>query len=224
MPPLVNQAGCLMFIRILLTAMFLLGAASCFATDSVIIDDFENGLNPDWQATHFKGETRYRVSTDTSGKILQAVSKAAASGLTLEVDYNLQDYPILSWRWKVERIIAAGDATRKSGDDYAARVYVVFPHWFFAKTRIINYIWANKLPQGQVLPSLYMNNARMVALESGPGKVGRWVSERVDVYADYKRIFGEEPPAVGAIAIMTDTDNTGETAVAYYDDIRREQR
>jgi hypothetical protein len=37
---------------------------------------------------------------------------------------------------------------------------------------------------------------------------------------DYRQAFGEEPPNVGAIAIMTDTDNTGETAVAWYGDIR----
>lgn len=36
-------------------------------------------------------------------------------------------------------------------------------------------------------------------------------------------LFGEEPPLAGGIAIMTDTDNTGESATAYYDDIRIEK-
>lgn len=35
--------------------------------------------------------------------------------------------------------------------------------------------------------------------------------------------FGEEPPQVEGIAIMTDTDNTGESAIAYYDDIKIEK-
>ena len=37
---------------------------------------------------------------------------------------------------------------------------------------------------------------------------------------DYRRAFGEDPPKVGAVAIMTDTDNTGEEAVAWYGAIR----
>jgi len=36
---------------------------------------------------------------------------------------------------------------------------------------------------------------------------------------DYKQAFGKEPPMISGIAIMTDTDNTGESATAYYGDI-----
>lgn len=42
---------------------------------------------------------------------------------------------------------------------------------------------------------------------------------RRNIVDDYRRAFGEDPPHVGAIAIMTDTDNTGETATAWYGDI-----
>jgi hypothetical protein len=59
----------------------------------------------------------------------------------------------------------------------------------------------------------------MVAVESGAERTGAWVDERRNVLEDYRAIFGEEPPSVGAVAIMTDTDNTGESALACYDDI-----
>lgn len=39
------------------------------------------------------------------------------------------------------------------------------------------------------------------------------------VYEDYKRIFGEEPPLLGGVAIMTDTDDTRDEATAWYGDI-----
>ena len=45
------------------------------------------------------------------------------------------------------------------------------------------------------------------------------MGEERNVYDDYKRAFGEEPPIVNGVAIMTDTDDTGETATAYYGDI-----
>jgi hypothetical protein len=189
-----------------------------------LIDDFEGGLRPNWEARPFKGETRYDVVSDDGGHVLRARSDAAASGLVYPIRYVLRQYPVLAWRWKVENVIAKGDETRRSGDDYAGRVYVVFPHWFFPKTRSINYIWANRLPKGRRVRSPFTANAVMIAAESGPEHVGRWVSERRDVLADYRQAFGEEPPEVGAIAVMTDTDNTGESATAYYDDIRVEAK
>ena len=60
----------------------------------------------------------------------------------------------------------------------------------------------------------------MIAVESGSAQTGRWVVEKRNVLEDYRRVFGTDPPKAGAIAIMTDTDNTGEEAVAYYGPIR----
>ena len=200
--------------------LLILPVLATAGTTALLIDDFENGLRPEWKEKEFHGRTVYRVVAAETGHYLQARSTAAASGLIFEIEYEPADYPVLSWRWKIDGVIAGGDETKKSGDDYAARVYVVFPHWFFPKTKTINYIWANKLPKGESIPNPFTGNAIMVAVESGDEDSGRWVSEKRNVYEDYRRLFGEEPPAVGAIAVMTDTDNTGETAVAGYDDIR----
>jgi len=49
--------------------------------------------------------------------------------------------------------------------------------------------------------------------------VGDWVAEERNVYDDYRRAFGKEPPRVSGVAIMTDTDNTKERATAYYGDL-----
>ena len=186
----------------------------------LLIDDFENGLRPVWEEKVFTDHTTYGVIRDETGNVLKARSHGAASALILEKKIDLQEFPVLSWRWKVANVLAKGDANSKAGDDYAARVYVIFPHWFFPKTRTINYIWANKLPQGAVVPNPFTANAMMVAVESGEEHVGQWLLESRNVRDDYRAIFGEEPPLAGAIAIMTDTDNTGGSAAAWYDDIR----
>jgi hypothetical protein len=208
------------WLRVFLLIFFLAATAGA-AEHSVVIDDFENGLKPAWEMKEFHGRTLYTVVHEESGgHVLRADSRASASGLAYKQDYSLKDYPVLAWRWKISNILEKGDETKKAGDDYAARVYVVFPHWFFPKTKSINYIWANRLPRGQYTPNPFTANAIMLAVESGRKNVGRWVSERRNVYEDYRMIFGEEPPKVGAIAIMTDTDNTGGAATAWYDDIR----
>ena len=60
----------------------------------------------------------------------------------------------------------------------------------------------------------------MIAVRSGSGEVGNWVGERRNIVEDYRRCFGQDPPSVGAVAVMTDTDNTGEEAMAWYGPIR----
>lgn len=215
-----------MLHRALFPALGLMIAASiavASAATPLRIDDFEQGLSPLWEEKSFHGETRYRVVAEGAGHVLHAQSRSAASGLVFKKEYLLPDYPLLSWRWKVRGIVPGGDEREKSGDDFSARVYVVFPHWFFPRTKTISYVWGNKLAKGAAVPSPYTSHAMVVAVESGGEKVGEWLVERRNVLEDYRQLFGEEPPTVGAIAIMTDTDDTGTSAEAWYDDLQIEK-
>ncbi|MFC1534259.1 DUF3047 domain-containing protein [Thermodesulfobacteriota bacterium] len=177
-------------------------------------------MSPKWEEKSFKGKTSYQVTREGNKYCIKAISNSSASGLYYKVDFDIKDYPILSWQWKIDKIVRKGNALKKEGDDYAARVYVVFPSIFFWKTKAINYIWANKLPQGEVVPNPFTANAIMIAVESGSANTKQWREERRNVYEDFRKFFGHDPPRVGAIAIMTDTDNTGEQATAWYGPIR----
>jgi len=190
------------------------------AAGPLLIDDFGKGLSAGWEKKIFKGETVYAPVIDEGRPALKAESRATASALIYRISLDPVTYPRLSWSWKIARTIRKGDERTKAGDDYTARVYVVFPSVLFWRTRAVNYIWANRLPRGAFLPNAYTGNAVMVAVESGDGNAGRWVDEERDLVEDYRRAFGEDPSRIGAVAIMTDTDNTEEQAVAWYGAIR----
>jgi hypothetical protein len=194
----------------------------CFpvCADEILLDDYKNGLSPRWVEKSFKGKTHYQVAREDDQLCIKATSRSSASALYYKIKYDLKDYPVVTWRWKVDHVLTKGSALYKNGDDYAARVYVVFPSWAFWRTKAINYIWANKLPRGQAVRNPFTANAVMIAVKSGSGLTGQWVDETRNVLEDYRRYFGEDPPSAGAIAIMTDTDNTGEGAVAWYGPIR----
>ena len=168
----------------------------------------------------FQGETTYEPVLEEGRPAVKAESRSSASAMIYRISIDPKAHPRLSWSWKIGRTIGKGDERTKEGDDYAARVYVVFPSILFWRTRAVNYIWANRLPRGAFLPNAYTGNAVMVAVESGDGNAGRWIDEERNLVEDYRRAFGEDPPKIGAVAIMTDTDNTGEEAVAWYGAIR----
>ncbi len=190
------------------------------AGERVDIARFSQGDLSGWQTKVFAGETSYTLENTDGRRALRAESSAAASGLYREVRVDLGKTPVLNWSWKVAHVLAGADERTRAGDDYPARVYVVFSGGLaFWRTRAINYVWSNGQPVGSQWPSAFTGNARMIAVESGADRVGAWVNERRDVRADYRHLFGEDPGHVDAVAIMTDTDNTGAAATAWYGDI-----
>ena len=183
--------------------------------------------------------TTYRLVKDGDRVAVKAASRASSSGLTKEILIDPKEYPIIQWQWKVSNILKAGDVSKKEGDDYPARIYVTFQYdslkvGLFGKAKYeaarliygrypplgaINYIWESRAPVGTAVPNPFTDQVQMIVVESGPAKRDIWITEERNVYEDYKRAFGQEPPMISGVAIMTDTDNTGESAEAYYGDI-----
>ena len=195
-----------------------------------------------WKPLTFKKIERHTIYTlvrDNDTVVVKAVAEVSASGLTREIKIDSKEYPIIQWRWKVSNILKKGDVHKKEGDDYPARIYITFEYTpgkvsFFEKTKYeairllygeypplaaINYIWESKAPVGTMVPNPYTDRVMMFVVESGAAKLDQWVSEERNVYEDYKKAFKEEPPMISGVAIMTDTDNTGESTTAYYGDI-----
>lgn len=195
-----------------------------------------------WKPLTFKKierHTTYKLVKDGDTVVVRATSEAASSGLTRDININPKEFPIVQWRWKVANVFKKGDVTKKEGDDYPARLYITFEYdsskvGFLEKAKYeaarlmygqyppigaITYIWESKAPKGTVVPNPYTDRAMMVVVESGGSQLNTWITEERNLYEDYTRAFGDEPPLISGIAIMTDTDNTRESATAYYGDI-----
>lgn len=200
----------------LVTAALILAAP---LPAEIPVGRFSAGDLSGWTEKGYKGKTIYSLEKG----VIKAHSVRAASGLVHKVSADLKLYPYLTFSWKVEHTLKREDVTHKSGNDFAARVYVIFPSALFWRTKAINYVWAAKMPKESEVKSPHASNSAILAVESGDEKVGTWVFEERNVYEDYKRIFGEEPPPVGGVAIMTDTDDTKDEVTAWYGDIALRQ-
>lgn len=187
------------------------------------IGEFSQSSLQGWQPKIFSGETQYRFieKNDASKQvILEAHSMAAASGLVREIKVDLRKTPYLNWSWKINNIIQGPDERSKAGDDYPARIYVVVSGGLaFWNTKSLNYVWANRIKAGSQWPNAYTDQAQMLALQSGDQDIGQWKSERRNVRDDLQALFGESIDHIDAIAIMTDTDQSGAQAIAWYGDI-----
>jgi hypothetical protein len=197
-----------------------------------------SGWQP-WAFAGLKKPTEYQLVDDAGRTVVRAISHASASGLVYPVRVDTQTYPYLRWHWKVDGLIDGADNTRPQTEDSPARVIVAFDgdtstlpfgdRLFFQQFKLFTrtelpyatlmYIWARQQPVGTVIPSAHTSRIKMVVAESGPDRTGGWHEIVRNVHEDYKRAFGEAPPRIKSIAIMTDSDNTGESAHAYYGDI-----
>lgn len=235
-------------IKLLLLGVLLSAPVALMAESPAVIEvaKFSSGTvgqaMPDgWKPLTFKKipkHTSYEVVKDRGVTIVKAVSEASASGLIKPVVIDPKEYPIVRWRWKVDNVLQRSDVALKEGDDFPARLYITFEYdpdkvsvgkklkfkagqALFGDIPIaaLNYIWETKTPVGTIVENAYTDFAKMVIVESGTQKVGMWIDEERNIYEDYKKAFGEEPPMINGVAIMSDTDNTKEQATAYYGDI-----
>lgn len=208
-------------------------------SQDILRDDFENLDN--WKPLTFKKiekYTKYSIERlNSSESFLKAKSDGSASGLVWKKSFNVKETPILTWNWKVSNVFSKGDAKTKSGDDYPIRIYVMFEYdpesagfWestMYESVKLIygeyppynslNYIWANKDHEEDIIPNSYTDKAQMIILQRGSKHVGDWMVEDVNILEDYQRAFGEKPPKRATIGIMSDSDNTSESAVAWID-------
>lgn len=201
-------------------------------------EDFKD-LNQ-WEPFYFekiKIHSSYSIVSRDGETYLKAQSDGSASAIIYKGRFNVYEFPRARWRWKVENVYRKGDAKTKEGDDYPIRIYFIFAYdpkragfWKKLKYRSaklvygeypphssLNYIWANKNHAETFMANTYAEESKMIPLRQGNDNVRKWVTEEVNILEDYKKAFGEEPPPVASIAIMNDSDNTGEKSVSYVD-------
>ncbi len=202
-------------------------------------EDFSGGLSA-WEPLTFPKidrHTIYTTATVDGRQVLQAASDASASGLIHTTEFDVYRYPKVRWSWRVDTLYAKGDARSKAGDDYPLRIYVAFAYdpdsaTFWEKIQYnsakllygdypphssLNYIWANKVYSETSMVNSFTDRAVMILKEMGPEHLGVFREAEADILADYQRAFGRKPPPRARIAIMNDSDNTGEKAVSYLD-------
>ena len=195
------------------------------------LDNWAAMVTPKTQVT-----TNYKVQD----QIIHIESRGSHSGLTWKEKINVHDTKHLSFSWKVSGIIPSADITKKARDDAPIRVLILFTEddnrksWFrrqldkvflmvYGKLPYdysLAYVWANRHHEGDYIEGAYTHKLRTIPLDTGTRYVGQWRDHTVNIYDDFKRIYGAEPPKTATLGLLSDTDNTNQRIASMITAIR----
>lgn len=205
------------------TVALLFSALGAAAADRQVIGDFSTGANSQgvpqgWQLKEKTGRADLAVVNTGGLKALQLRSTDTSFSLQRQIQIDLNQYPILSWKWKVNKLPPGGDFRKTRTDDQAAQLFVAF-----SRTEAIVYIWDTTAPQGLVAdaPSPPFFSIKAVVVRSGSKETGQWITERRNVLEDYRKCFGTgaKSPVASGMRIQINTQHTRTSGESYFADV-----
>jgi hypothetical protein len=196
--------------------------ATAWAADRVVVEDWRSypvgtrGIPGEWNEQNWgKPAYDFEIVSDDGQPALHLRSKGDSSTISRDLGASVQlnETPILEWRWKVITLPAGGNACQQSTDDEAAQVYVAWVRSPEAvRSRIIGYVWDSTAPAGTICKSQKTSTVTYVVLRSGSGGLGKWITERRNVVEDFRKIYGEAPENPTALSLGIDSDDTRSSA------------
>jgi len=215
--------------RFVVLAFFLVFTVAAWGADFVI-DDWKSqklgtkGVPEGWLGGQTWGLPQYDMTIEENEghRVLHLRSKIESSAVRKDIKgkVNLKETPILEWHWKAVALPKNGDCRKKSADDQAAQLYVIWPRFPEAvRSQIIGYIWDTTAPAGSIVKSEKTSTVTYVVMRSGTADLGKWITERRNVVEDYKKIYGGQPDSPGFVSIAIDSDDTTSFAESVFGSI-----
>jgi len=213
--------------RVVVLAFLLLLTVAAWGADVVVIDDWKSqelgakGIPEGWIGGQTWGLPQHDIVIEENEghRVLHLKSRIESSTIRKEIKgkVNLKETPILEWTWKVVVLPTNGDCRKKSADDQAAQLYVVWPRFPEAvRSQIIGYIWDTTAPAGTVVKSGKTGTVTYIVVRSGAADLGKWLTERRNVVDDYRKVYGSQPDNPGVISIAIDSDDTTSSAESFF--------
>ncbi|MBT4288737.1 MAG: DUF3047 domain-containing protein [Deltaproteobacteria bacterium] len=199
----------------LLSSFFYLLAVPAFA------DQYLNLNEPNtWKMKQLVKTTAFNITLKSGEPILTLESKHSAGLFYRMIDIDLKETPYLNWSWKVNHIYKNYSENQRSGDDFPARVLIVYEEGFVGtNTTGFSFVWASQMKKGSVWKSPVGENLLIVANQSGDTHINQWLKEKVDLKSAFKNLLKKNIERVSYIALMADSDDLEETVTTQFKNI-----
>lgn len=216
----------------ILSCCLALGLAGCAAPPGVPPAD-------DWHAVLLPGKpaTLYTPRSTKDGRVAVAArSERSASLWRRKFTVPPPALAEVSFSWWVQQALAEGSVADVDREDAIVRVVFAFggdtarlpmrTRMMFELAEALTgepppyatlmYVWDGRAEVGSIVVNPRSDRVRKIVVDSGASGLRQWRDHRRDLVADFRLAFGEDPGPLQAIAVMTDTDNTGTQAEAWY--------
>jgi hypothetical protein len=194
-----------------------------WADERSCVGDFSLGLDgrgapKGWQLKQKRGQAQFSLQKVDGIDALLLQSTNTSFSFQRELNSDLKEYPILSWKWKVTKLPDGGDFRSPGVDDQAAQLFVAF-----SKSKFIVYIWDTTAPKDLVADAFAppFMSIKVIVVRSGHGETGKWITETRNVYEDYKKLYGDggTSPIVSGMRIQINTQHTRTSAESCFADV-----
>lgn len=199
-------------------------APALAADDCIVLEDFAKsavgGFPAGWRVRKDDAQKDYTVQEEDGRRFLRARSEGRGVQAAKQVEWNLDEYPVLAWRWRPREFPTGSDERESGRNDSVLSVYLLVPYSTIRGPQAVKYVWSENAPVGTALES-NLGLTKVRVLESGRAGVDSWKEERVDVRGDFLAAFS--PPATpkpAGVAVLSDSDDTDSRAGGDYADFR----
>lgn len=202
----------------------------------VILDDFESDTPGKWPSrwrflasrdrefrplgSIMNENEKFYVVAERGNKFVRGYTKGEAQRISLpssSLQWSLSHYPVLSWDWRALQLPEG--ASEDTLNDVGGAVYVSFSRTdWLGRPLSIKYTYSSSLPVGTTIST---GNVKIIVASSGADGKGRWIGIERDVVADYRRVFGGEPPDEPyTITLWSDSDDTRSIGEVDFDNFK----
>ena len=187
----------------------------------------------------------FDIATIDDTKVLRMRTDKTYGASIFDVhDFVPTSATLLKWRWRLDEPVPHADLRRKSGDDAALKVCVLYDMstellplservvLAVARTLIdsslpaaaLCYVWDMTLPAGTLLNNAHTNRIKYWVLDGQGSETSlkTWKTHERHVAQDFLKAFGHESKGmapVTAIVAAADSDSTKGSSLAYVGDI-----
>jgi hypothetical protein len=204
--------------------IFILRASIiAWANDEVVVADFSlgadaRGVPEAWQLAEKCGQASLSIAKMDGLSALVLSSADTSFSIQRRVKVNLEQYPILTWKWKVTKLPTGGDFRKGKTDDQAAQLFLAL-----SRTKAIVYRWESTAPLGLTAEASAppLMTIKVVVVRSGSSQTGRWITETRNVYEDYRNLYGtaDKMPVVSGMRIQINSQHTKTSAESCFADL-----
>ncbi len=166
-------------------------------------------------------KTSFTVRQDATASkgavLLVEAKKSTGVLLAAPAPVNLEETPIMRWRWRILKPIVVPPG-KEEPDDQAAVLY--FGDGTLLSQKCVGYRWSVNTPINTSGVTKYAAGMMTVAHQTIRNKstpIGEWVTEERDVLADYEKAYKKKPDSYFIVSVGANSQYSGSHSIAEID-------